>query len=205
MRPCEYAVSTCISRAGGRSRRSPSRRCSCCMAGSIAGETFQFLVDALQRDWPLGGARLARLRAQRVAAAGLLVPRLSWRSRCAAGSPLAAAPARLVGHSMGGNIACSYAGIRPERVRCVVNLEGFGLAADLADAGAGTYAQMAGSDRRRRTVAQGLCTRSSNWPASFAFAIRDSRRRKRRLWQRPGVRSMRTAACASPATRAITG
>ena len=36
-------------------------------------------------------------------------------------------PARLVGHSMGGNIACSYAGIRPERVRCVVNLEGFGL------------------------------------------------------------------------------
>ena len=38
------------------------------------------------------------------------------------------APAPLVGHSMGGNIACSYAGIRPERVRCVVNLEGFGLA-----------------------------------------------------------------------------
>jgi pimeloyl-ACP methyl ester carboxylesterase len=29
---------------------------------------------------------------------------------------------------MGGNIACSYAGIRPERVRCVINLEGFGLA-----------------------------------------------------------------------------
>jgi pimeloyl-ACP methyl ester carboxylesterase len=38
------------------------------------------------------------------------------------------APARIVGHSMGGNIACSYAGIRPDRVRCVVNLEGFGLA-----------------------------------------------------------------------------
>ena len=36
-------------------------------------------------------------------------------------------PARIVGHSMGGNIASLYAGLRPERVRCVVNLEGFGL------------------------------------------------------------------------------
>jgi pimeloyl-ACP methyl ester carboxylesterase len=36
-------------------------------------------------------------------------------------------PARLVGHSMGGNIACLFAGIRPERVRCVVSLEGIGM------------------------------------------------------------------------------
>jgi pimeloyl-ACP methyl ester carboxylesterase len=36
-------------------------------------------------------------------------------------------PARLVGHSMGGNIACLYAGIRPERVSHLVSLEGFGL------------------------------------------------------------------------------
>lgn len=35
--------------------------------------------------------------------------------------------ARLVGHSMGGNIAMTYAGIRPARVRKLVNLEGFGL------------------------------------------------------------------------------
>ncbi|MBC7984504.1 MAG: alpha/beta hydrolase [Candidatus Obscuribacterales bacterium] len=33
----------------------------------------------------------------------------------------------LIGHSMGGNIANMYAGIRPERVHAVVNLEGFGL------------------------------------------------------------------------------
>jgi pimeloyl-ACP methyl ester carboxylesterase len=38
-------------------------------------------------------------------------------------------PATLVGHSMGGNVAAMYAGIRPERVARVVNLEGFGLAA----------------------------------------------------------------------------
>lgn len=33
----------------------------------------------------------------------------------------------LVGHSMGGNIACLYAGVRPERVATLVSLEGFGL------------------------------------------------------------------------------
>lgn len=38
-------------------------------------------------------------------------------------------PVDLVGHSMGGNIAMLYAGCRPERIRRLVNLEGFGMAA----------------------------------------------------------------------------
>ena len=33
----------------------------------------------------------------------------------------------LIGHSMGGNVVMSYAGVRPERVRRLVNLEGFSL------------------------------------------------------------------------------
>ncbi len=33
----------------------------------------------------------------------------------------------LVGHSMGGNVVMSYAGVRPARVRRLVNLEGFGM------------------------------------------------------------------------------
>ena len=33
----------------------------------------------------------------------------------------------LVGHSMGGNVVMIYAGVRPERVRRLVNLEGFGM------------------------------------------------------------------------------
>ncbi len=40
-----------------------------------------------------------------------------------------AGPVNLVGHSMGGNIAMLYAGSRPGRVRRLVNLEGFGMAA----------------------------------------------------------------------------
>jgi pimeloyl-ACP methyl ester carboxylesterase len=37
------------------------------------------------------------------------------------------APIDLLGHSMGGNVVMSYAGVRPARVRRLVNLEGFGL------------------------------------------------------------------------------
>ena len=33
----------------------------------------------------------------------------------------------LVGHSMGGNVAMLYAGLRPARIRRLVNLEGFGM------------------------------------------------------------------------------
>jgi pimeloyl-ACP methyl ester carboxylesterase len=39
------------------------------------------------------------------------------------------APVHLVGHSMGGNVAMLYAGSRPQRVRRLVNLEGFGMPA----------------------------------------------------------------------------
>jgi pimeloyl-ACP methyl ester carboxylesterase len=36
-------------------------------------------------------------------------------------------PVDLAGHSMGGNVAMLYAGVRPERIRHLVNLEGFGM------------------------------------------------------------------------------
>ena len=34
----------------------------------------------------------------------------------------------LIGHSMGGNVACMYAGVRPARVRRLIALDAFGLA-----------------------------------------------------------------------------
>jgi pimeloyl-ACP methyl ester carboxylesterase len=37
------------------------------------------------------------------------------------------APVDLAGHSMGGNVAMSYGGVRASRIRRLVNLEGFGL------------------------------------------------------------------------------
>jgi pimeloyl-ACP methyl ester carboxylesterase len=38
----------------------------------------------------------------------------------------------LLGHSMGGNVAMLYAGLRPERIRRLINLEGFGMPATQA-------------------------------------------------------------------------
>ena len=37
------------------------------------------------------------------------------------------APVDLLGHSMGGNVVMTYAGVRPRRIRRLINLEGFGL------------------------------------------------------------------------------
>ena len=50
-------------------------------------------------------------------------------------------PVDLVGHSMGGNVATIYAGVRPARVRRLVNLEGFGMPATRPSQAPGRYAQ----------------------------------------------------------------
>jgi len=50
-------------------------------------------------------------------------------------------PVNLVGHSMGGNVAMLYGGVRPERVRRLVNLEGFGMPATQANQAPGRFAQ----------------------------------------------------------------
>lgn len=89
--------------------------------------SFQFVVDALQREWRViapdwrgfGGSQWngdAYWSPDYLADLDALLEQAS---------PLE--PARLVGHSMGGNIAGLYAGIRPERVAGLVNLEGFGV------------------------------------------------------------------------------
>ncbi len=47
----------------------------------------------------------------------------------------------LVGHSMGGNVAMLYAGVRPERIRRLINLEGFGMPETRPAQAPGRYAQ----------------------------------------------------------------
>lgn len=55
---------------------------------------------------------------------------------CAPGQPV-----DLVGHSMGGNVVMLYAGVRPERIRRLINLEGFGMPATRSSQAPGRYAQ----------------------------------------------------------------
>ena len=47
----------------------------------------------------------------------------------------------LVGHSMGGNVAMLYAGVRPERIRKLINLEGFGMPATRPSQAPGRFAK----------------------------------------------------------------
>ena len=47
----------------------------------------------------------------------------------------------LVGHSMGGNVAMMYAGVRPQRIRRLVNLEGFGMPATRPEQAPERYGQ----------------------------------------------------------------
>jgi len=54
------------------------------------------------------------------------------------------APATLVGHSMGGNIAAMYAGIRPDRVGKLLDLEGLGLSGNPPDKAPERYARWLG-------------------------------------------------------------
>ena len=53
----------------------------------------------------------------------------------------ASSPVNLVGHSLGGNVAALYAGVRPERVAKLVNLEGFGMAPTRAEQAPKRYAR----------------------------------------------------------------
>lgn len=50
-------------------------------------------------------------------------------------------PVDLVGHSMGGNVVMLYAGVRPQRIRRLVNLEGFGMPATRPEKAPRRYVQ----------------------------------------------------------------
>ena len=50
-------------------------------------------------------------------------------------------PVNLIGHSMGGNVSCIYAGTRPNRIRRLVNLEGLGMLDNDPDEAPGRYAR----------------------------------------------------------------
>jgi pimeloyl-ACP methyl ester carboxylesterase len=65
-------------------------------------------------------------------------------------------PVDLVGHSMGGNVAMMYGGVRPNRIRRLVNLEGFGMPETRASQAPGRYAQWLDEIRALRQGEQAL-------------------------------------------------
>lgn len=114
--------------------------------------SFQFLVDALKRDW--------RVIAPDWRGFGQSewLNRSYWFPDYLADlerlldhySPDEAV--RLVGHSMGGNIVGLYAGVRPARVAKLVNLEGFGLYRTEPSQAPGRYAKWLDQDKAGATL-----------------------------------------------------
>jgi pimeloyl-ACP methyl ester carboxylesterase len=62
-------------------------------------------------------------------------------------------PVDLVGHSMGGNVVMLYAGVRPQRIRRLINLEGFGMPATRPSQAPGRYWRSGWTTSRRCTAA----------------------------------------------------
>ena len=92
------------------------------------GDTFQFLVDAMPLQRTLIAPDLRGFGRSEWPAEGYWFPDYFADLEALLDELVPAGQVTLVGHSMGGNIATLYAGIRPERVHRVVCIEGFGLA-----------------------------------------------------------------------------
>jgi pimeloyl-ACP methyl ester carboxylesterase len=89
--------------------------------------TFQFVADTIDPGLPLlaidwrGFGRSAR------SPGGYWFPDYCADLEAMLEAFCTRGPARIVGHSMGANVAMIYAGVRPASVRALVNLEGIGL------------------------------------------------------------------------------
>ena len=90
--------------------------------------SFQFVVDALARDRHVIAPDLRGFGlTERPRADAYWFPDYLGDLDALLDALLPGRSVDLVGHSMGGNVAMIYAGVRPSRIRRLVNLEGFGL------------------------------------------------------------------------------
>jgi len=89
--------------------------------------SFQFLVDALTRDWYVIAPDWRGFGLSEWASGGYWFPDYIADLDVLLRELAPAEPVHLAGHSMGGNVAGLYAGTRPTRIASLTLLEGFGL------------------------------------------------------------------------------
>ena len=89
--------------------------------------SFQFLVDCFEREWHVIAPDWRGFGLTEWAAGGYWFPDYYADIEALLDLYEPGAPVHLIGHSMGGNIAGIYAGLRPERIAKLVTLEGLGL------------------------------------------------------------------------------
>ncbi len=89
--------------------------------------TFQFMVDAFRHDWHVIALDWRGFGHSSYSLNGYWYPDYLADLEAILNHYSPNFPVRLLGHSMGGNIACLYAGIRPNRVKQLISLEGYGI------------------------------------------------------------------------------
>jgi len=90
--------------------------------------SFQFVVDALQQDWNVIAPDLRGFGPSGWQGCSYWFPDYLADLEMILDHYFPEQAVPLVGHSLGGVIACLYAGLRPKRVSHLVTLEGFGIA-----------------------------------------------------------------------------
>jgi pimeloyl-ACP methyl ester carboxylesterase len=101
--------------------------------------SFQFLVDELKHDWLVIAPDWRGFGLSEWTREGYWFQDYYADLDALVDIYSPAEPALLVGHSMGGNVACTYTGIRPARVRKLISLEGFGTARNKAEMAPARY------------------------------------------------------------------
>ncbi|HKO69189.1 MAG TPA: alpha/beta hydrolase [Burkholderiaceae bacterium] len=115
--------------------------------------SFQFVVNALGAGWRIVAPDWRGFgRTDRTPADCYWYPDYLADLEYILDDAVGQEPAWLIGHSMGANVALMYAGARPERVRAVVNLEGFGLRATRPEHAPSRYAQWIDQLKRGATL-----------------------------------------------------
>lgn len=110
-------------------------------------DPFQFLVDELPDTWSCAALDWRGFGGSDWSPGGYWFPDYYADLEALLEQLSPGAPVQIVGHSMGGRIALTYAGIRPERVARVVSLEGVGMPRRAPDEAPGRFAQWLGQLR----------------------------------------------------------
>jgi len=125
-----------------RWRGDPARRMVLLHGWMDVSASFQFLVDALRPDWDVHAPDWRGYGlSQWSGADSYWFPDYMGDLDALLDQIQPDRPVNLVGHSLGGNVAGLYAGVRPGRVAKFVNLEGFGMPATKAEQAPRRYAR----------------------------------------------------------------